>query len=147
MYTIKRCFTVDIAHKLELPYVSKCLNLHGHTAKITIKLSGTLNESGMVMDFNKIKQLFETPIVELLDHKLILAKRTNFAFTMANNLPNCSYTLLDIPNTTSEFLSEFICNFIVKTIQEHNIKNIKKVHVTYSETENNSASYKRVLSS
>lgn len=55
-YAVK---TLEIAgcHKLDLPYESKCRNLHGHNWKIKIFcMSATLNPQGMVVDFAEIKK-------------------------------------------------------------------------------------------
>ena len=68
MYKITKKLEVAGAHKLELPYESKCSNLHGHNWIITVELqSDKLTEYGMVMDFTHIKKLIHEP----LDHSYI----------------------------------------------------------------------------
>ena len=68
MYKITKKLEVAGAHKLELPYESKCSNLHGHNWIITVELqSEELTEYGMVMDFTHIKKLIHEP----LDHSYI----------------------------------------------------------------------------
>lgn len=68
MYKITKKLEVAGAHKLELPYESKCSNLHGHNWIITVELqSDELTEYGMVMDFTHIKKLIHEP----LDHSYI----------------------------------------------------------------------------
>jgi len=44
----------------------KCCNLHGHTYKVKIVLSGKVEKSGMVVDFGIIKN-----IISELDHKFL----------------------------------------------------------------------------
>jgi len=56
---VVKVFQWDAAHFLELPYASKCANIHGHTYKIEVELEGSLNEEGMVMDFVVLKQRVE----------------------------------------------------------------------------------------
>lgn len=47
----------DAAHKLNLPYPSKCNSLHGHTYKVSVIIgSESLNPQGMVVDFSKVKE-------------------------------------------------------------------------------------------
>lgn len=54
------------SHKLDLPYESKCRNLHGHNWVVVVFCRAEkLNESGMVCDFKHIKNL----IHDKLDHK------------------------------------------------------------------------------
>lgn len=67
MYYVKKRMEVAMAHQLSLPYESKCTRLHGHNAVITVYCcSETLNESGMVVDFKKIKHT----VSDMLDHRV-----------------------------------------------------------------------------
>lgn len=53
-------------HRLQLPYPSKCSQLHGHNWIITVFCKAQqLNESGMVVDFTAIKERIQ----QMLDHK------------------------------------------------------------------------------
>lgn len=66
MYKVKKRLEISGSHKLNLPYPSKCSNLHGHNWIVEIYLqSENLNECGMVMDFTYIKQAIADP----LDHQ------------------------------------------------------------------------------
>jgi len=48
---------IAAAHKLDLPYKSKCQNLHGHGFVVTVHCGASdLNEQGMVVDFTVIKK-------------------------------------------------------------------------------------------
>ena len=68
MYYLPKKLEVAGAHKLILPYESKCQNLHGHNWIITVTLrSDKLTEYGMVMDFTHIKQ----KIHNRLDHQYL----------------------------------------------------------------------------
>ena len=56
---------ISAAHKLILPYRSKCASLHGHNWIITVYCkSSELNKDGMVVDFTHIKRL----VSDRLDH-------------------------------------------------------------------------------
>lgn len=64
MFTVKKRIEVSGAHRLSLPYESKCANFHGHNWIIYVTCqSEKLNENGMVVDFTEIKR-----IVSQLDH-------------------------------------------------------------------------------
>ncbi|OHD27734.1 MAG: 6-carboxytetrahydropterin synthase QueD [Spirochaetes bacterium RIFOXYB1_FULL_32_8] len=67
---ITKEFLFDSAHKLE-NYDGKCANLHGHTYKLLITLSGTIKEDGIIIDFVKLKQIVNDVIIESLDHKYL----------------------------------------------------------------------------
>lgn len=51
---ITRIFKWHASHNLCLSYSSHCKNLHGHTYKIEVTVSGKLNDEGMVIDFSKL---------------------------------------------------------------------------------------------
>ena len=67
MYTVTKRLEVSGAHFLNLPYDSKCKNLHGHNWIIFVTCRREeLDECGIVVDFVKIKE-----IVNQLDHSNI----------------------------------------------------------------------------
>ena len=68
---IEREFNFDSAHFLPLvPLGHKCKTLHGHTYRITVRVSGELDEKGWVLDFADIKDVVQ-PVINLMDHKLL----------------------------------------------------------------------------
>jgi len=67
---ISKEFTYDAAHQL-VNYNGKCENLHGHTYKLRITLTGDIDKSGMIIDFNLIKKIVEEKIIEKLDHNFL----------------------------------------------------------------------------
>lgn len=57
MYYVKKTMEIAGCHKLELPYESKCSQLHGHNWIVTVWCkSAELNEAGMVVDFTEVKK-------------------------------------------------------------------------------------------
>lgn len=65
---IFREFTFEAAHRLpKVPPGHKCARLHGHSFKVTVHVSGPVDESGWVMDFAEIKDAF-APLHSQLDH-------------------------------------------------------------------------------
>lgn len=63
LMTIYKTHSISSSHILNLPYDSKCNQTHGHNYKIEVWITGTMNELGLVVDFNTIK----TVVMEL-DH-------------------------------------------------------------------------------
>ncbi len=63
-------FEFDAAHYLP-HYHGKCENLHGHTYKMVVKLDGTPDAEGMIMDFIQLKNLVKEKVINRLDHALI----------------------------------------------------------------------------
>lgn len=72
MYFVTRELEFCYGHRL-LNYDGKCKYLHGHNARIAVRLgSQSLDDRGMVVDFNEIKRLLRAWIDEELDHQLLL---------------------------------------------------------------------------
>ena len=69
MITVVKEFTFDAAHYLP-NYDGPCSNLHGHTYKLQVGIKGEIDESGMVMDFKKLKEMVQS-YVNALDHSYL----------------------------------------------------------------------------
>ena len=69
---IYKIFNIESARSLpNLPDSHPCKNIHGHSFKIKITVSGKINKAtGMVLDFNQIDEIFN-PIHLLIDHKYL----------------------------------------------------------------------------
>ena len=71
---ITKIFTFDSSHMLD-GHDGKCQNLHGHTYKLEITVSGSPIEGGakdgMVMDFSDLKRTVKQHIIEPFDHAFI----------------------------------------------------------------------------
>jgi 6-pyruvoyltetrahydropterin/6-carboxytetrahydropterin synthase len=63
-------FTFDSAHNL-INYNGKCEHLHGHTYKLVVKISGTPDTNGLLIDFVELKKIVNDEIIEVLDHKYL----------------------------------------------------------------------------
>ncbi|MCO6437374.1 MAG: 6-carboxytetrahydropterin synthase QueD [Phycisphaerae bacterium] len=64
-----REFTFEAAHRLpNVPPDHKCFRLHGHSFKVELVCEGDIDpETGWLVDFGKLKQLFQ-PLLDRLDH-------------------------------------------------------------------------------
>ena len=76
MYYVSKRMEIAGAHHLELPYESKCSNLHGHNWIITVHCkSEKLTDYGMIIDFALVKKeihgvLDHSNINDVLDNKI-----------------------------------------------------------------------------
>ena len=57
----------DAAHSLP-GYQGKCANLHGHTYKVEMVITGPVGDDGFVMDFYMLKEILGAVLNEL-DHR------------------------------------------------------------------------------
>lgn len=113
MFYVSKRLEIAGAHRLDLPYDSKCTNLHGHNWIITVFCSAeTLDSNGMVVDFKKIKN----SISDKLDHQYI-------------------NDVVDF-NPTAENMAKWICDEVTKLCETGSC-----YKVTVQESEGNVATY------
>ncbi len=74
---ITREFRFEGAHALT-GYDGKCRHIHGHSYKLLVTITGEPSEipghpkSGMIMDFNDLKNIVHQYVIDPLDHSLML---------------------------------------------------------------------------
>lgn len=67
---VSKEFTFDAAHHLHC-YEGKCKNLHGHTYQVIFGISGFVGETGLLIDFGEIKDIWKSEIEIFLDHRYL----------------------------------------------------------------------------
>ena len=108
MYQVTRVIHFCYGHRL-MHYEGKCRHLHGHNGKVEIELSQeTLDQRGMVVDFDDIKRTIQTWIDEELDHKMLLGKHDP-ALALLRQLGEPVFTLDD--NPTAENIAKLIFEY------------------------------------
>jgi len=70
--SVEKTFEFHAAHYLP-HHEGKCKNLHGHTYKLAVTVSGDVRsdwspEAGMIMDFGKLKEIVNAKIINKYDH-------------------------------------------------------------------------------
>jgi 6-pyruvoyltetrahydropterin/6-carboxytetrahydropterin synthase len=72
MFRVSREIDFCYGHRL-LEYPGKCRHLHGHNGRVIITIeTRSLDERGMVLDFDDIKKVVSRWIDDNLDHRMIL---------------------------------------------------------------------------
>jgi len=68
---VSKKVSFDAAHFLP-GYIGKCANMHGHHWVVELGVEGEVNpETGMVIDFSRLKEFWEDNFQEAFDHKLL----------------------------------------------------------------------------
>lgn len=77
MLTITKEFLFDSAHKLWSDTLTdeqnhqiygKCANVHGHTYRLQITVSGPIRDDGMIINYTELKSFVHHKILERYDH-------------------------------------------------------------------------------
>lgn len=78
---ITKQFNFETGHAL-YGYDGKCKNVHGHSYKLSVTVSGApISDSthvkfGMVIDFSDLKKIVKEEIVDLFDHATVFNQNT-----------------------------------------------------------------------
>jgi len=74
-HSVTKVINFCYGHRL-LNYQGKCQHLHGHNGIVEIEIeSDSLDELGMVVDFEEIRQMVKGWIDRNLDHRMILCRQ------------------------------------------------------------------------
>lgn len=126
---IAKEFRWEMGHRLPF-HNGKCKNLHGHSYKCMIELSGNAEENGMVLDYYDVKRIIE-PIIDNLDHSFMVYKEDHELLEMLKKL-NSKMVVVNFQST-----AENICIFLLDEIKKTELPpNINKIKVRIFETEN-----------
>ncbi|MFA4874987.1 MAG: 6-carboxytetrahydropterin synthase [bacterium] len=105
MFTVSKTFTFCYGHRL-LNDQGRCGRLHGHTARATFVLgSDALDERGMVIHFDRLKETMGKWIAENLDHTTLLCKDDPLAAALEG--AGEPFRKLDV-NPTAENLAKML---------------------------------------
>ena len=126
---IAKEFHWEMGHRLPF-HNGKCKNLHGHSYKCMVELTGDPDSNGMVIDYFDVKKVIG-PIINELDHSFMVCKDDMEVIEVLEKL-NSQKVVVDFETT-----AENICLFLLDRIKSSNLpSNIKSVKVKVLETEN-----------
>ena len=154
MLTVTRKFEFEMAHYL--PYhQGRCGHLHGHSYKMEVTVTNKDTNSitassnsrdpaeGMIVDFQVLKQIVTTEILDIYDHSFTVWEGaiTNPSLSEyidnENNDPNNRINCVDY-NPTVENMSIRFGNILSEALAA---KNLKLVKLRLYETSNSYADY------
>jgi 6-pyruvoyltetrahydropterin/6-carboxytetrahydropterin synthase len=126
---ITKIFSFEAAHALK-DYDGPCKNIHGHSYKLWVTVSGRVNrETGILIDFGFLKNIIYDNIISAFDHRLLLHAEDEM---VKNNIGILTQNLMVLPfNPSSENLSIHFAELITNALPE----NVKLHHLKLYETE------------
>ncbi len=128
---ITKQFSFETGHAL-YGYDGKCKNVHGHSYKLSVTVSGTpiIDAShvkfGMVIDFGDLKKIVKEEIVDQFDHATVFNQNTPHV-ELANELKNRGHhvILVDYQPTSENMVIDFaarIKNRLPHDVELHSLK-------------------------
>jgi len=133
---ITKEFHFEMAHALE-NYDGACKNIHGHSYKLFITLKGQPLENenspkkGMVLDFQDLKKLVKRPVVDWLDHSLVLNSKTPKEFIEQVSSLYEKVHVFDF-QPTCENLVIYIAQFLRDSMPDSTVLHSVKLYETAS---------------
>ena len=127
---IAKDFYWEMSHRLPF-HNGPCRNIHGHSYKIRVGITGNPDSNGIILDYYDLKVLM-TPIIEKLDHSFVVdsGDKIMMDFLKTNNL---KYHILE-KTTTAENLAEYIFLQIKNEIKNR-YPNLSELTVRLFETD------------
>lgn len=112
MFKIAKEFSFDMAHMLD-GHDGKCQNLHGHTYKLQVEVTGNLHldgaKRGMLMDYSDLKALVKQHILDPMDHAFIYDLQSEKETKVAQLLMDLDSKVYGIPSrTTAEEMAKYM---------------------------------------
>ncbi len=128
---ITKKFNFETGHAL-FGYDGKCKNIHGHSYKLFVTVSGqpisdnTDPKFGMVIDFGDLKKIVNQEIVDVFDHATIFNKNTPHVELAKELLDRGLNVLLTDYQPTSEMMvidfADKITARLPKNLKLHSLK-------------------------
>jgi len=163
LLSIMSRFEIDVA-KSELSFAAghfitygggRCERLHGHNYRVGVRISGELNEDGLVYDFVALKRRVSALVADL-DHKMLVQTENRTLGLDADDrevrvqhgeytyvFPRRDVVLLPVENTTAEMLAEYLAGLLVEELGERS--NLADIVVEVEESPGQSATFRRTL--
>jgi 6-pyruvoyltetrahydropterin/6-carboxytetrahydropterin synthase len=139
---IAKEFNWEMGHRLP-EHKGDCKNIHGHSYKMIVELSGEVNsKSGMIIDFYDLG-LIVKPIVDTFDHSFLVYRKDKklVDFLTANKMKK---VVTDYYGTVENICGDF-SGRIVKGIRKNKIDNVYSITVKIYETPNSYAEVTKII--
>jgi 6-pyruvoyltetrahydropterin/6-carboxytetrahydropterin synthase len=128
---ITKQFSFETGHAL-YGYDGKCKNVHGHSYKLSVTVSGTpLTDAshvkfGMVIDFGDLKAIVKEEVVDQFDHATVFNQNTPH-IELAKELKSRDHhvILVDYQPTSENMVIDFAARIksrLPKNIELHSLK-------------------------
>src|SRR6266511_3452212 len=101
---IAKEFRWEMGHRLP-DHEGLCRNVHGHSYKMSVEVTGELNANGMVVDFFELGEIVN-PILDRYDHSFLCSENDKpmAEFLRSNDMKR---VFVDYPTTVENICNDF----------------------------------------
>ncbi|MBS3946189.1 MAG: 6-carboxytetrahydropterin synthase [Melioribacter sp.] len=126
---IAKEFKWEMGHRLPF-HEGKCRNLHGHSYRCMIELTGQPDKNGMLLDYYELKKIID-PIIDKMDHSFMVFEKDLELIEMLDKLGSNKLVV------NFESTAENICVYLLNEIRKSSLpSNVESVKVRVLETDN-----------
>ncbi len=126
---IAKEFKWEMGHRLPF-HEGKCRNLHGHSYRCMIELTGQPDKNGMLLDYYELKKIVD-PIIDKMDHSFMVFEKDLELIEILDKLGSNKLVV------NFESTAENICVYLLNEIRKSSLpSNVESVKVRVLETDN-----------
>ncbi len=126
---ISKDFRWEMAHRLP-EHTGGCRNVHGHSYRMWIELTGEPDEQGMVLDYFTLKEIVD-PLVAEIDHSFLCDRSDKLIVDFLKS-SGLKAVFVDFP-TTAEHIAQWF--FLRLSPLFAPMKHLRELRVRIQETE------------
>ncbi|MGH2574235.1 MAG: 6-pyruvoyl trahydropterin synthase family protein [Ignavibacteria bacterium] len=132
---IAKEFRWEMGHRLPF-HKGLCRNVHGHSYKMVVEITGEVNKKGMIIDFYDLGKIAK-PIISKYDHAFLCWENDKplKRFLIQNNMKR---VIVNYHSTVENICSDFLKNIYSK-IKKIKGNNLRQLSVKIFETPNSFA--------
>lgn len=134
---ISKEFRWEMGHRIP-GHEGPCKNVHGHSYKMILEITGDIADNGMIIDFYDMG-LIVNPVIESLDHSFLCQKNDDIMFNFLKE-NKMKYFVVDFCSTVENICS-YLAKIISGKIDKIKYPNIKVLSVKIFETPNSYAEF------
>lgn len=139
LFEIAKDFHWEMGHRLPF-HEGGCRNVHGHSYRLRVVVTGLLDENGMVVDYFDLRRIID-PVVAQVDHSF-LCDQSDKEMVEFLERHDMKRVLVPFP-TTAENIASWLLNQAVEGLKEYS--NLTSIAVRLHETVNTYAEAKTMV--
>jgi len=138
---ISKQYRWEMGHRLPF-HKGLCRNIHGHSYRMVVEITGALDKNGMVIDFFDLNKIIK-PIIEKYDHAFLCWEKDSKLkdFLIKNKMKR---VIVNYHSTVENICSDFV-EIITKKLGKVKIHKFEEITVKIFESPNAYAEMSKII--